>query len=226
MRKLILTMSISLDSFVSGPDGDIKWVFTGDQEAVAWKVENLWNAGLLIMGSSSFQTMATFWPTSTMVFAPPMNQIPKAVFSKQGPAILKAAATTKEIKDAQAQTGDTQTGQLQPGAESWAQAYVASGDLADEINGLKAKDGKPIIALGGATFARSLIAQNLVDEYALLVHPIALGKGVPIFSDLCPRRDHSSWSVRKPFRSARWRRFIGQPDSVRSVVDKRDRRAD
>ena len=184
MRKLILTMSISLDSFVSGLDGDIKWVFTGDQEAVAWKVENLWNAGLLIMGSSSFQTMATFWPTSTMVFAPPMNQIPKAVFSKQGPAILKAAATTREIKDAQAQPGDTQTGQLQPGAESWAQTYVASGDLADEINRLKAKDGKPIIALGGASFARSLIAQNLVDEYALLVHPIALGKGVLIFSDL------------------------------------------
>ena len=184
MRKLILTMSISLDSFVSGLDGDIKWVFTGDQEAVAWKVENLWNAGLLIMGSSSFQSMATFWPTSTMVFAPPMNQIPKAVFSKQGPAILKAAVTAREIKDAQAQAGDTQTGQLQPGAESWAQAYVASGDLADEINRLKAQDGKPIIALGGASFARSLIAQNLVDEYALLVHPIALGKGVPIFSDL------------------------------------------
>ena len=184
MRKLILTMSISLDSFVSGLDGDIKWVFTGDQEAVVWKVENLWNAGLLIMGSSSFQSMATFWPTSTMVFAPPMNQIPKAVFSKQGPAILKAAVTAREIKDAQAQAGDTQTGQLQPGAESWAQAYVASGDLADEINRLKAQDGKPIIALGGASFARSLIAQNLVDEYALLVHPIALGKGVPIFSDL------------------------------------------
>ena len=184
MRKLILTMSISLDSFVSGLDGDIKWVFTGDQEAVAWKVENLWNAGLLIMGSSSFQSMAAFWPTSTMVFAPPMNQIPKAVFSKQGPAILKAAVTAREIKDAQAQAGDTQTGQLQPGAESWARAYVASGDLADEINRLKAKDGKPIIALGGASFARSLIAQNLVDEYALLVHPIALGKGVPIFSDL------------------------------------------
>ncbi|MFM0286922.1 dihydrofolate reductase family protein [Paraburkholderia megapolitana] len=179
MRKLILTMSVSLDCFVSGADGDIKWVFTGDEEAVAWKVENLWNASLLIMGSSSFRSMATFWPTSTMVFAPPMNQIPKAVFSKQGPAILKAADTTIEPGEAQAQTG-----QFQPGAESWAQAYVASGDLADEINRLKAEDGKPIIALGGAAFARSLIAQNLVDEYALLVHPVALGKGVPIFSDL------------------------------------------
>ncbi|WP_266171215.1 dihydrofolate reductase family protein [Dyella subtropica] len=182
MRKLILTMSMSLDGFVSGPEGDVKWMFSGDEEAIAWKVENLWNASLLIMGSRSFQDMAPFWPTSTMVFAPPMNQIPKAVFSQQGPAVLKAAA--KGLSDAQAQAVETETRQLQPGAESWAEAYVASGDLAHEITKLKAKDGKPIIALGGATFARSLIAQNLVDEFVLMVYPIALGKGLPIFSEL------------------------------------------
>jgi dihydrofolate reductase len=45
---------------------------------------------------------------------------------------------------------------------------------------LKAKDGKPIVAHVGADFARSLIAQGLVDQYALLVHPIALGKGLAI----------------------------------------------
>jgi dihydrofolate reductase len=77
-----------------------------------------------------------------------------------------------------------QPGQLQPGAESWAEAYVASGDLFDEITKLKAMDGKPIIAHGGAAFARSLIAHNLVDEYVLLVYPIALGKGLSIFSEL------------------------------------------
>ncbi len=86
------------------------------------------------MGSRVFQGMRRFWPTSTTVFAAPMNQIPKAVFSKQGPAVLKAAVT--ELRDARAQAGDTQTGQLQPGAQSWAEAYVASGDLADEIDKL------------------------------------------------------------------------------------------
>lgn len=184
MRELILGMSMSLDGFVSGPMGEAEWIFSGDQEAIAWKVENAWNASLHIMGSRTFQGMATFWPTSTMVFAPPMNQIPKAVFSKSGPAILKADVATKGPRDAQTQAGDTQTGQLQPGAESWAEAYVASGDLAEEITKLKAKDGKPIFAHGGATFARSLIAQNLIDEYVLLVYPIALGKGLSIFSDL------------------------------------------
>ena len=181
MRELILGMSVSLDSFVSGPEGEAKWIFSGDQEAIAWKVENAWNASLHIMGSRTFQGMAAFWPTATGVFAPPMNQIPKAVFSKQGAAVLNAATTA--VRHAQAQANNP-TGQLQPGAESWADAYVASGDLADEITKLKAKEGKPIMAHGGAAFARSLIAQNLVDEYVLLVYPIALGKGVPIFSDL------------------------------------------
>ncbi|WP_114241000.1 dihydrofolate reductase family protein [Dyella sp. C9] len=175
MRKLILLMSISLDGFVSGPEGDVNWIFSGDREAIAWKVDQLRNAGLLVMGSRSFQAMAPFWPTATTAFAPPMNQVPKAVFSKQGKAILEPA--TKVLSEAQA-------GQLQPGAESWAQAQVASGDLAPEMARLKAVDGKPIIALGGASFARSLVALNLVDEYVLMVHPIALGTGEPIFSDL------------------------------------------
>lgn len=177
MRKLILTMAMSLDGFVSGSEGDIQWVFSGDQEAIAWKVENLWNASLIIMGSRSFQDMAPYWPTATMVFAPAMNQIPKAVFSKQGSTVLDAAA--EGLSDAKAQGKP-----LQPGGESWAEAYVASGDLSDEVSKLKAVDGKPIIALGGATFARSLIAHDLVDEYVLMVYPIVLGKGLPIFNDL------------------------------------------
>ena len=185
MRELILGMSLSLDGFVAGPDGKADWIFSGDQEAIAWKVANLWNTSLHVVGSRTFQNMAGLFPTATSVFAPPMNQIPKAVFSKQGPAVLNAAAgAIKNLRDAQAQTGGNQTGPLQPGAESWAEAYVASGDLADEIARLKGMEGKPILAHGGAAFARSLIAQNLVDEYVLLVYPIALGKGVPIFSDL------------------------------------------
>jgi dihydrofolate reductase len=184
MRDLILKMHMSVDGFVGGPDGEINWVFGSDPEAKAWTVETVWNASLHIMGSRTFHDMAAYWPTSTEVFAPPMNQIPKAVFTRQGPAILKATNTTTALKDARADAGPAQRTALQPGAESWADAYVASGDLVDEIAKLKAQDGKPIVAHGGAGFARSLIAQGLVDQYALLVHPIALGKGLPIFSDL------------------------------------------
>jgi dihydrofolate reductase len=184
VRDLILKMSISIDGFVGGPDGGITWVFDSDQEATAWTVETVSNASLHIMGSRTFHDMAAYWPTSTDVFAPPMNQIPKAVFSRQGPAILKNVTTTTALKDARANAATGRTGTLQPGAESWAQAYVASGDLVEEVAKLKAQEGRPIVAHGGASFARSLVAQGLVDQIALLVHPVALGKGLPIFSEL------------------------------------------
>jgi dihydrofolate reductase len=188
MRDLILKMSVSVDGFVAGPDGGIKWVFGSDQEAIAWTLEIVWNAGLHIMGSRTFRDMAAYWPTSTGVFAPPMNQIPKAVFSRQGPAILKGRDTTAALKDARAEAGTGQSVELQPGAESWTKPYVASGDLAEEVADLKAEDGKPIIAHGGASFARSLVAHGLIDQYDLLVHPVMLGKGLPVFSDLAMPR--------------------------------------
>jgi dihydrofolate reductase len=188
MRDLILKMSISVDGFVAGPDGEINWVFGSDPEAKAWSVEAVSNASLHIMGSRTFHDMAAWWPTSTEVFAPPMNQIPKAVFSRQGPAVLKAVNTTAALKDARANAGTAQSTELQTGAESWAEAYVASGDLAEEVAKLKAQEGKPIVAHGGASFARALIAQGLVDQYSLLVHPVVLGKGLPIFSGLAVPR--------------------------------------
>ncbi|MDZ4777170.1 MAG: dihydrofolate reductase family protein [Alphaproteobacteria bacterium] len=162
MRELILKMSMSLDGFVSDLEGTNTWMYGSDPESKAWAVETTWNASLHIMGSRSFVVMAGFWPTSDMAFAPPMNQIPKAVFSSQGSTILKDLNT----------------------AGNWADAYVASGDLATEIAALKAQDGKPILAHGGVTFARSLVAHGLVDQLMLGVHPVALGKGVALFSEL------------------------------------------
>jgi dihydrofolate reductase len=184
VRELILKMSVSIDGFVAGPDGGISWVFGADQAAKAWVVETISNASLHIMGSRTFRDMTAYWPTATEAFAPPMNQIPKAVFSRQGPAILKNGNTTAALDDARADAGSGQSAELQPGAGSWAQAYVASGDLAEEIAALKAQEGKPIIAHGGASFARSLVARELIDQFALLVHPVALGQGLPLFSEL------------------------------------------
>lgn len=170
MRELILKMSMSADGFVSDLEGANTWMYGSDPESKAWAVEATWNASLHIMGSRSFLAMAAFWPTSTMDFAPPMNQIPKAVFSRQGAAILK-------------DLGEAPPG-AQAGAGSWREAYVASGDLAAEIAKLKEGDGKPILAHGGVAFARSLVAHGLVDQFMLGVHPVALGKGLPLFADL------------------------------------------
>src|SRR5215471_3293580 len=85
MRKLIMKMSISVDGFVAGPNGENDWVFrSSDETSRAWAVARTWEAGLIIMGRKSFEAMAPYWPTATGPFATPMNEIPKALFTKNG----------------------------------------------------------------------------------------------------------------------------------------------
>lgn len=184
MRELILKMSISMDGFVGSLDGRNDWMFGGDREAKAWSVETVWNAGLHIMGSRTFRDMAAYWPTSTDVFAPPMNQIPKMVFSRRAQAIPETVRTMAASDDTRGDAGIRPAAEPQPGAESWAAARVAGGDLAEEIARLKREEGRPIMAHGGASFARDLVTRKLVDRFVLLVHPVVLGRGLPIFSGL------------------------------------------
>lgn len=168
MRKLIIKMSLSLDGFVCDAHGGKDWLFkTGDAESAAWSVNEIREAGLIIMGRTSFEEMAPYWPTATGPFAEPMNTIPKAVFTKKGfKGIGPLPSATQEQ------------------AASWTGAQIINGDLAEEITKLKAEKGKPIVAIGGAGFVQGLIATGLVDEYHLAVHPVALGSGLPIFSGL------------------------------------------
>lgn len=167
MRKLQMKMSMSIDGFVSGPNGENDWIFkTGDEQSKAWAVEQSRDAGLIIMGRKSFEHMAPYWPTSTDAYAPSMNEIPKALFTKKGFKGIDPGPSPS------------------PAAASWANAQVFDGDLAETIRELKAREGKPITAIGGAGFMRSLIATGLVDEFRLVIHPIVLGAGLPIFNGL------------------------------------------
>jgi dihydrofolate reductase len=187
MRELVLKMQISVDGFVGGPGGEVDWVFESmDPVAIDWVVRSIGEASLHIMGSRTFHDMVGWWPTSTEAFAPPMNSIPKAVFSEKGRAVLEGADTTQALKDAAAAraAAGQSAAELQPGAESWAQTEVLSSDLAEGVRRLKAADGKPIVAHGGASFARNLVATGLIDRFELMVHPIALGAGLPLFSGL------------------------------------------
>jgi dihydrofolate reductase len=153
MRPLILKMDISLDGYVGTTDGDVQWAIDdfGDPALGEWMLEGLWDAGTHLMGRGAYDDMAPYWPTSTDVYAAPMNEIPKVVFSR--------TLTDPE----------------------WGETRVVSGDPATEIAALKAEDGKPILLHGGASFARSLADLGLIDEYRLYVHPIALGEGLPLF---------------------------------------------
>jgi len=183
MRKLILKMSMSVDGFVAGPNGEIDWIFKSmDDKAAAWTLDALWQAGLHIMGSRTFNDMATYWPYSKEPFAAPMNEIPKAVFTRKG--LGENKETTRAFKDAGELNHYSASNPPSPYISTWADAYIASGDMADEIKKLKGQPGRDIVAHGGAGFAQSLVTTGLIDEYKLLVHPIVLGKGLPIFSML------------------------------------------
>jgi dihydrofolate reductase len=173
MRDVILGMSVSLDGFVAGPHGETDWIFsTGGPDGKAWKLTGVSSAGVHIMGSRSYAGWASYWPSSSDAFATPMNQIPKVVFARNGrPAIAPTPANMTAQPSAEARA-------------SWRDARVAPGPLAEEIARLKLEPGKPIFAHGGATFAQSLVRADLVDEYRLVVHPVALGRGKPLFATL------------------------------------------
>jgi dihydrofolate reductase len=188
MRKLVLKMSISLDGFVGGPNGEIDWIFrTVGGDSTEWIVDTIRQAGAHVMGSRTYYDMAAFWPYSDTPFAAPMNDIPKVIFSRHG---IKDGTdvdrTTRALADAKKdRIGDRQS--VTPTAavlKSWAEPMMAGGDLAEEVARLKEQPGKFILAHGGARFAQSLVASGLIDEYRLIIHPVALGRGQPLFSAL------------------------------------------
>lgn len=154
MRKLVLKMSMSVDGFIGGPNGEVEWLFPSmDERATAWEVDMFWQVGAHLMGSVTYRDMAAHWPTSDEPYAAPMNTIPKVVFSK----------TLKEA--------------------TWTDSKVVSGDLVEEVNRLKREPGKDLLAHGGSRFVQSLVKHGLVDEYRLLVHPVVLGSGLRLFPE-------------------------------------------
>ncbi len=149
MRKLALQMGVSLDGMVArrGSFGAGGWGVPPEDPALkARKIAWLRDADLHLMGRTTYEEMAGFWPTSDDEYAAPMNDIPKVVFSK---TLTRA---------------------------DWPQSMIASGDLAEEISALKRQPGRDMIAWGGAAFAQSLSRFGLIDEYRLVVQPVALAR--------------------------------------------------
>jgi dihydrofolate reductase len=109
-----------------------------------------------LMGRRTYEEMAAAWPNSDSVYAKPMNEIPKVVFSK---TLQKA---------------------------DWNETRIASGELADEIAELKREAGGGLMAHGGASFARALIRERVIDEYRLTLHPLVRGSGLSLWPELDP----------------------------------------
>jgi dihydrofolate reductase len=124
------------------------------QDVEAWKVASLRKVGTHIMGRVTYEEMARYWPTAAGQYAEFMNTLPKVVFS----ATLTSA--------------------------DWDGTRIARGDLAEEINALKNESGGEIMAHGGAAFVQALSRFGLIDEYRLVILPVAVGSGLPLFKDL------------------------------------------
>lgn len=155
MRKVIVMMSMSLDGFVAPAKGAPDHRSMPEDPALKRiKLDWLSEAGMHAMGRVTFNEMAAYWPVSTDDYAAPMNALPKVVFSK-----------TLERAD-------------------WNDSRVARGDLSEEISALRREPGGDIIAWGGANFVQELSRHRLVDEYRLVINPVALGNGLPLFKDL------------------------------------------
>jgi dihydrofolate reductase len=183
MRRLVLKMSMSLDGYVGGPDGEVDWIMrTLEAEATAWIEETLWDAGAHLVGRRTYADMVSYWPTSTELLAAPMNAIPKIVFSRSGSSVSEPTTALRNAIKAQRDTGSP----LVAHPAKWDDTQVLAGELSARIAGLKAEPGKDLLAHGGASFAQSLVRLGLVDEYRLLVHPVVLGAGLALFDGATP----------------------------------------
>jgi dihydrofolate reductase len=157
MRKVVVQMSLSLDGFVAPAKSAANHrISTLPEDSALKEIKLDWlrQAGTHAMGRVTYNEMAAYWPVSTDDYAAPMNELPKVVFSK-----------TLESAD-------------------WNDSRVARGDIAEEISALRREPGGDIIAHGGASFVQALSRAGLVDEYRLVINPIALGNGLPLFKDL------------------------------------------
>ena len=155
MRPVVLQMGVTLDGYVHGADGYEDWGLGPEEdEVVAWKMASLRQAGAHAMGRRAYADMAAVWPTATGEYAGPMNDIPKVVFSR---TLTRA---------------------------DWAESRIASGALDEEIDRLKREPGGPVLVHGGLTFVHALVREGLIDEYRLVIHPVAIGHGGALFSEL------------------------------------------
>jgi dihydrofolate reductase len=156
MRKLIYSMSVSLDGSIAGPGGEIDWS-APDEELHRFHNERVGELGAQILGRRLYEEML-YWEGAgasergsdyEREFARIWQALPKVVFS----------TTLTSVE------GNTR---------------LAADGIAEEVARLKEEPGKDI-GVGGASLAASCVALDVIDEYQLFVSPVVLGGGTPFF---------------------------------------------
>ena len=155
MRKIILSMMVSVDGFIEGTGKELDW-HHWNNEMDKYMGDFFESVDTIIMGRKNYELMADYWPTITTedpVITDKMNNLPKLVFSK------------------------TLT------SSGWNNCRFMNEIDVDEINKMKEQDGKNMVIFGGAAIASAFTKKELIDEYRIVVNPIILGGGTPLFND-------------------------------------------
>jgi dihydrofolate reductase len=160
MRKLLVFNSVTLDGYFTDQNGDMSWAHRQDDpEWNAFTAENAKSGGELLFGRVTYDLMASFWPTPAAAKMAPeiaesMNKAPKVVFSKK---MDKA---------------------------SWNNTRIIKGNLAEEIRKLKEAPGDGLVLMGSGKIISQIALEDVIDEYQMVVNPLALGKGRTMFDGI------------------------------------------
>jgi dihydrofolate reductase len=170
VRRVIVSEFVSLDGVIEDPSGAGQfdrggWSFRSERgpEGDKFKDDELAEADALLLGRVTYEGFAAAWPQmeeQTGDYGARMNGYPKYVASRT----------------------------LQEPLE-WNNSTLIEGDIAEGVAGLKQQDGKDILVFGSGELARTLMKDDLIDEYRLMVHPVVVGKGKRLFGDVGEMRD-------------------------------------
>jgi len=161
MRKLKLQMQMSVDGFVGGPNGELEWMTWNWSDDIKKYVTDLTNSfDTIVMGRKMADGFVTHWTN-----------------------VLNDSSSDGENKEAAKKFVETPKVVFSRtlSKSNWENTTVEK-DLVAGISNLKNASGSGIIAYGGANFVSSLIQNGLVDELHLFLNPVAIGKGLSIFS--------------------------------------------
>lgn len=161
MRKLIYSMSVSLDGFIAGPDGAIDWSVP-DAELFQFHTEQVRELDVHLCGRRLYETMV-YWETA--------EESPLAADQVEFARIWKALPKVVFSTTLQSVVGNTR---------------LAGGAVGEEVSRLRQHSGKDI-GVGGVGLARACMELGLIDEWRLFVTPVLLGGGTPYFPALDER---------------------------------------
>ena len=163
MRKVILQEFVTLDGLAAGPNDSVDFVpasTQGDRTFGQEQLKLMDAIDTIVLGRVTYRMFADHWPKVTegeeKTFAEKLNSTPKIVFSR-----------TLD----RAPWGD------------WDEARIVRNSAADEVAKLERQSGRDLLIWGSLSLAQSLMNQRLIDEYRLVVCPVVLGSGRPLFGD-------------------------------------------